>query len=73
MPGKQLDLAHLLVHRHETLVEEPTEPFEFALAADLVKRRDLGLDLVDRSGQVVKRYGPNVEPKALESAIEALI
>src|SRR6516225_507872 len=49
--GEQFDLAHLLVHRHETLVEEPTEPFEFALAADLVKRRYLGLDLVDRSGQ----------------------
>src|SRR5262249_31437721 len=49
--GEQFDLAHLLVRRHETLVEEPTEPFEFALAADLVKRRDLGLDLVDRSGQ----------------------
>src|ERR1700757_2802998 len=49
--GEQFDLAHLLVHRHETLVEEPTEPFEFALAADFVKRRYLGLDLVDGSGQ----------------------
>ncbi|MDZ4371119.1 MAG: glutathione peroxidase [Phenylobacterium sp.] len=29
--------------------------------------------LVDREGQVRKRYAPNVEPKALESAIEALI
>jgi glutathione peroxidase len=29
--------------------------------------------LVDRNGQVVRRYAPNVEPKALESAIEALL
>ena len=29
--------------------------------------------LVDRTGQVTARYAPNVEPKALESAIEALL
>jgi glutathione peroxidase len=29
--------------------------------------------LVDRTGQVTGRYAPNVEPKALESAIEALL
>jgi glutathione peroxidase len=29
--------------------------------------------LVDRNGEVVRRYAPNVEPKALESAIEALL
>jgi glutathione peroxidase len=29
--------------------------------------------LIDREGQVRKRYAPNVEPKALEGAIEALI
>jgi glutathione peroxidase len=29
--------------------------------------------LVDRHGQVTARYAPNVEPKALESAIEALL
>ena len=48
--GEQFDLAHLLVHRHETLIEEPTEPFKLALAADLVKRGDLGLYLIDCSG-----------------------
>jgi len=29
--------------------------------------------LVDRSGRVVDRYAPTVEPKALEGAIEALL
>lgn len=29
--------------------------------------------LVDRNGQVVRRFAPNVEPRALESAIEALL
>lgn len=29
--------------------------------------------LVDRSGQVVSRFAPNVEPRALEGAIEALL
>lgn len=29
--------------------------------------------LVDRSGKVVDRFAPTVEPKALESAIEALL
>ena len=29
--------------------------------------------LVDRNGQVAARYAPNVEPKALEGAIEALL
>ena len=29
--------------------------------------------LVDRTGQVTARYAPNVEPKALEGAIEALL
>jgi glutathione peroxidase len=29
--------------------------------------------LVDRRGEVVGRFAPNVEPKALESAIEALL
>jgi glutathione peroxidase len=29
--------------------------------------------LVDRSGQVTRRFAPNVEPKALEGAIEALL
>lgn len=29
--------------------------------------------LVDRNGQVVRRVAPNVEPRALESAIEALL
>jgi glutathione peroxidase len=29
--------------------------------------------LVDRKGQVTRRYAPNVEPKALEGAIEALL
>jgi glutathione peroxidase len=29
--------------------------------------------LVDRAGEVRGRYGPNVEPKALEGAIEALL
>uniref|UniRef100_UPI00286D7577 glutathione peroxidase n=1 Tax=Phenylobacterium sp. TaxID=1871053 RepID=UPI00286D7577 len=29
--------------------------------------------LIDRKGQVVERFAPTVEPKALESAIEALL
>jgi len=29
--------------------------------------------LVDRRGEVTRRYAPNVEPKALEGAIEALL
>jgi glutathione peroxidase len=29
--------------------------------------------LVDRKGQVVERFAPTVEPKSLESAIEALL
>jgi len=29
--------------------------------------------LVDRQGQVTRRFAPNVEPKALEGAIEALL
>ncbi|HEY2179596.1 MAG TPA: glutathione peroxidase [Caulobacteraceae bacterium] len=29
--------------------------------------------LIDRSGAVVARFGPSTEPKALESAIEALL
>ena len=29
--------------------------------------------LVDRNGQVVRRFAPNVEPRALEGAIEALL
>jgi glutathione peroxidase len=29
--------------------------------------------LVDRDGRVTKRFAPNVEPKALEGAIEALL
>ena len=29
--------------------------------------------LVDRKGQVTRRFAPNVEPKALEGAIEALL
>ncbi|MBU1377979.1 MAG: glutathione peroxidase [Alphaproteobacteria bacterium] len=29
--------------------------------------------LVDRNGQVTRRFAPNVEPKALEGAIEALL
>lgn len=29
--------------------------------------------LIDRNGQVVRRVAPNVEPRALESAIEALL
>jgi glutathione peroxidase len=29
--------------------------------------------LVDRSGEVARRFAPNVEPKALEGAIEALL
>jgi glutathione peroxidase len=29
--------------------------------------------LIDRNGQVTDRYAPNVEPKALEGAIEALL
>src|SRR5688572_5105836 len=33
---EQLHLAHLLVERHEALVEEPAEPFELAVAADPV-------------------------------------
>src|ERR1700682_5957748 len=51
--GEQLDLAHLLVPGHETLVEEPAEPFEIAVAAELIKRLDFGLDLIDRPGQRV--------------------
>jgi glutathione peroxidase len=29
--------------------------------------------LVDRKGEVTRRFAPNVEPKALEGAIEALL
>jgi glutathione peroxidase len=29
--------------------------------------------LIDRQGEVVARFAPNTEPKALESAIEALL
>jgi glutathione peroxidase len=29
--------------------------------------------LVNRKGEVIRRYAPNVEPKALEGAIEALL
>jgi len=28
---------------------------------------------VDRKGEVTRRFAPNVEPKALEGAIEALL
>ena len=29
--------------------------------------------LVDRNGEVTRRFAPNIEPKALEGAIEALL
>jgi hypothetical protein len=49
--GEDLHLSHLLVERHESLVEESAEPFELALAADLVQCLDLALHLVGRAGQ----------------------
>jgi hypothetical protein len=38
--GEQLHLPHLLVPRHGALVEEPSEPFEVAIAADTTQRFD---------------------------------
>src|SRR6266478_7917618 len=51
--GEELHLPLLLIPGHEALIEEPAEPFEIALAADLLQRLDLALDLVHRSGQGV--------------------
>src|SRR5207244_3443103 len=61
--GEQLDLAYLLLPRHEALIEEPTEPLEVAAAADGAERGHLGLDLVHRPRQAVldlahPLYGP---------------
>src|SRR5438477_52263 len=39
--GEQLHLPLLLVPGHEALIEEPAEPLEIALAADLLQRLDL--------------------------------
>lgn len=50
MLGEELHLAHLFVKRHEALVEEPAEPFELTMAANLVQRLNLVLHLVDRAG-----------------------
>jgi hypothetical protein len=50
MLGEELHLAHLFVERHEALVEEPAEPFELTMAANLVQRLNLVLHLVDRAG-----------------------
>jgi hypothetical protein len=49
MLGEELHLAHLFVERHEALVEEPAEPFELTLAANLVQRFNLALHLIDRA------------------------
>jgi hypothetical protein len=38
--GEQLDLAHLLLPRHEALVEKPAEPFDITLAAESFKLLD---------------------------------
>ena len=53
MLGEQLDLAHLLLPRHEALVEEPAEPFEIALAAECLELLDLPFYLVDGAGERV--------------------
>src|SRR5262249_47279068 len=49
--GEHLDLPHLLVPGHEALVEEPAEPLEVAVAADLLQGFPLPLDVVRRPRQ----------------------
>src|SRR6516162_7870049 len=48
---EQLDLAHLLLPRHEALIEEPAEPFEFAFAAEGLQLLDLPFYLVDGASE----------------------
>ena len=49
MPGEELHLAHLLLPRHGTLVEEPGEPIEIALAGTV--------DQVKAEFDALKRVG----------------
>src|SRR5262249_44017748 len=58
--GKELDLAHFLLPRHEALIEEPAEPFEIALAAERLQLIDLLFDLIDRAGECVFRLAKAV-------------
>jgi hypothetical protein len=43
--GEELHPAHLLLPRHETLVEEPAEPLEVTLAAKRLQLLDLAFHL----------------------------
>src|ERR1700730_16772347 len=54
--GEELDLAHLLLPRHEALVEEPAEPFEITLAAERLQLLDLAFHLIDGAGKGL--FGP---------------
>src|SRR5882724_224983 len=51
--GEELDLAHLLLPRHEALIEEPAEPFEITLATERLQLLDLSFHLIDRAGKRV--------------------
>jgi hypothetical protein len=51
--GEELDLAHLLLPRHEALIEEPAKPFEITLAAQRFELLDVPFYLVDGAGERV--------------------